>query len=297
MREKTLTEVDDLELARNLFHAGDYHDAESAVDAVLDGPVISGDAKFAALLLKASIYSETNRLNGSLEVLKSAGPLLDAAPASQKARFYGQRAHVRVKLGHTDGPLVDYEAARFWAQEAGDKFSEASIRNNLAKRYGDSGRIEEALKESDAAIMMILELDQEIYLGRFYDQRAQILNDRGMFSEALQFSEQAIRLLEGHPAFPEASDTHARALRGVGTAYLNRLDPITRFRVSRTICKSLDIPLDPEIIQMAMERSDGNVYRAAILLDIKHPSLLESIKRHGLQDLQHRRHLKSIIKK
>lgn len=285
-----------LAVARDRYVAGDYCGAISLCESGLANNATQTE-RLGLLLLKAYCESEIGEYEHSLETLKIAGPLIDDAGAGHRAKFHGQRAYARVKMGRQDESLVDYEAARFWAQEACDVTTEATVRNNLAKVYSGLGRFGEAVDESDSAIGIAVRLNDPILLGRFYDQRARILNEHGQHNEALSFSEKALRLLVHHPTVAEARMTHGTALIGIGKSYLDGPDMVENFRIRRSIVNSIDISLDAQTLQMALDRCAGNVQRAAKVLNVKHPALLKAVKKFGLASHQ-RKHLhRSIIKK
>lgn len=281
--------------ARALYLAGRFDEALDIAEALIESP--DPAEKLSGLLHKACIQSERDQFLDSLETLKLAGLLIDQAPAKSKAAFHGQRAYCRVKLERNDKALVDYEAARVYAQEAQDELAEARIRNNLARVYSRLDRLDDAIVENDAAIHIFRRLNERVQLGRAYDQRAQILNDGKMYADALKWSDQAIAILGSHPSSVEARATHGRALIGVGQTYLGIPDPVENFRTRREIANSINVQLDPETARLALIRSGGNVQRAANLLKVQHQSLQASVKRFNLQSLQKRRVRRSIITK
>lgn len=283
------------EHARALYFDGRHEEAliEAGVLCLSPEPL----ERLSGLLLRACIQSERNEFSESLDTLKIAGPLIDNAPAKSKAAFYGQRAFNRVKVGRKNPALLDYEAARVYALEGNDELSVIAIRNNLAKVYSDVGRYDDAINESDAAIHLARKLNERIYLGRCYDQRAQILNDHKLYGEAVTWSEKALALLGSHPASAEARLTHGRALIGVGESYLHHDDPVHNFRVRRECVNSIDLPLSRGVIELALDRCEGNIKQAAHLLHVKHQSLQGSINRLELRPHQRRQVRRSIILK
>lgn len=280
--------------AREMFDAGDYRSVIEFCDPLL--PTINtNDVRFKILLLKACAEGELRLYADCLGTLKLAGPLIDAAAPIAKARFHAQRAYVRVKLDKKDEALVDYEAAKFWAETAGDDLTVASIRNNLGKVYSGLDRFDEAIAESEAAIAHMRTLDNPVYLGKAYDQRAQILIDHGRYSEALDFSEKALNLLADHPDVAEARATHGQALIGMGEEFLHHPDLVEDFRMRRNAVESIDKSAGKEVVSLALERCAGNVKLAAAVLRISHPALLKSIRRHNLGTSQAKHLHRSII--
>lgn len=284
-----------VDIARSHYFAGEYDAAINEAEILIASSEVT--ERVGGLLLKACIQSERNQFSECLATLKIAGPLIDQVPAKSKAAFHGQRAYVRVKIGRRKDALVDYEAARFYAQESGDRLAEATVRNNLARVYSQCKRFDDAIAESDNAITMFRALNERIYLGRAYDQRAQIFNDNGFYSEAVRWSEKALSVLGSHPASAEARMTHGAALIGLGETYLDHPDPVENFRTRRALVNSINTSLDPGTIQIALDRCEGNILRASVLLNVKHQSLQGAVNRFKLKSSQSRQVRRSLIKK
>jgi tetratricopeptide (TPR) repeat protein len=284
-----------VEHARSLYFAGNYGEALRAAEVLISSCDLA--EQVGGLLLKACIQSEHEQFSECLDTLKVAGPLIDHAPAKSRAAFHGQRAFARVKVGRKKDALIDYEAARVYAQESGDQLAEGTVRNNLAGIYSQLGRFDDAITESDNAILMFRKLNEHIYLGRAYDQRAQILNNQGLYSEAITWSEKALGILGKHPAAAEARMTHGSALIGLGESYLDHPDPVENFRVRRSMVNMINLSLGPDVVQLALDRCEGNVLRASVLLNVKHQSLQGAVNRFKLKAHQNRIVRRSIIKK
>lgn len=286
-----------LEIGRALFTNGDYKETISVVEQIILGDGVDVESRFAAYLLKASSQSELGCYLASLETLRDAGPFLDDATARQKASFFGQRAHVNIKLNRDNGPLVDYEAARHWAQEADDELIEARVRNNLARVYSKSDRFVDAIVEVDAAIRIVTRLNDQINLGRFYDQKAQILLDHDHYAESVACGKKALGFLGDHPAALEARLTLGRALIKLGATYLEQPDPLDTFCAKRDAAKSIQVKLSPDLASMALRRSNGHVVQAAKFLGIRHYALTKIAARHSIERQPKRTRRKTLIKK
>jgi tetratricopeptide (TPR) repeat protein len=272
-------------LGRALFDAGDYEAA--LIEADSDPDLVKG------ALRKSAIYFEQIRYADALAALRTI-PDLEKSPPRLKARVYGQRAAIYVKMGKRDGPLIDYEAARYWAIEAGDELCEASVRNNLARVYSKDGRFEEALIEVDAAIRTAESLGECFWLGRFLDQKAQIFLDHKRYSDAVSTSRKAVELLELHgnkTTLSEAMITQGKAWIALGASSLNKA---TAFRVQRETVSELNPSLDKELIQLTLKNCEGHVSRAAEILGISHVAMIKAIRKHGLERHPERRRAKAL---
>src|ERR1051326_5639068 len=116
---------EDLEIARALFASGAYDEVLSLTSGAI--PRTSNPREsFALHLQRAAAFGECGDYRSSLEVLQTASAFIDDASPMSRARFYCQRAYLHVKFEQADDALVDYEEARFWAEESGDKITEAT---------------------------------------------------------------------------------------------------------------------------------------------------------------------------
>lgn len=298
---ETLKSTNDLETARALFAVGDYDDVLALVTPIIDDSGTNPADKCSALRLQACVETERKQYGESLETLAKAGHLIDEVSPDMRAKFFGQRGLAKRNLGNIDAALVDYAAARHWACEAGDKHTEAGVRNNLAKIYSDVGRFEEAIIEVDIAIQIALRLQDDISLGRYYDLKAQILSGKKFYAESLGCSKKALALLVGlpgsHPALIEARVTHGRILIALGGTYLEQPDPIGTYCAMRDAAKLLPTALDKATLRLALSRSGGHVLGAAKLLHIRHSALSRAIEKQGLDRQPKRRRRKSLITK
>lgn len=283
----------EIDLARNLFDSGDDDRVIDTVRALL--PSLPGsEKKFRAYLLLACSEWRKGWARQSLQTLRKASVMFDRMPARLKGRFHGQRAVVHSRLKDPDSALLDLEAAKFWAEEAGDEEEIAIARNNLSKQYSDAGRFEEAITEVDAAIDFARHHGSEILLGQFCDMKGQILVRHQRFSEALHFTETAIELLDSHPSCVEARETHGRALIGLGAGYLTQEDPVSTFRARRSATDLISGPLTDDLVRLALEQSNGNILNAATRLGVYHSGLLKVIKNGKLP---HKPRARSLVRK
>jgi tetratricopeptide (TPR) repeat protein len=284
-----------LALARALYDDGRYRESIEEARRVLS-EVLTVDARLRCLFLIGSNHWELRERDECLATIADAGSLLDDAPLELRGNFYGQRALLYRNAGEYDQSLIDYAEALHWAIEAGDRECEARVRNNVAKIHSDQGNLTEALKENKEAIRIVTELNDTVLAGRFYDMRAQIYLAHGQHEESLKAGCEALRRLRGHATSIEAQETHARALNEAVSFYLAENDPVRRFNLRRVIVNGLATPLDPEIILIALRRTDGHVFKAAKLLNVRHQSIQPIIEQSGLSRRPKRRRQKSLIK-
>lgn len=286
----------ELEIARALFANGDYDDVLKVVEPLLLRQ-LDALSKFGACQLKACVHSERQEWQECLDVLRVSGPLIDDLPADLRAKYHGQRALAHRNLNQTGAAILDYEAARDAALDAGDELILAGVQNNLAAIYGRENRFDEAIAEVDAAIRIATRLGEEISLGRYYDNKAQVLIMAKRYSEALTYSKKAVALLLNHPAGQEARFTHGLALIGVGAGYLDEPKSIEQFRARHDAAKMIDVELSPDLVRSALARSDGHVLGAAQLLNVSHSAVIKWIGKCSLKRAPKRRRAKPLIVK
>ena len=286
-----------LQFAWDLYFSGGFEECIVQLEPYISEDV-EVDIRRTALLRKSRCLSELGRYRDALRALLAVAPLVDEAGPQFKSQFFHQRAHVKRKTGDDNGALIDYAEAGFWAEEINDELGQACVRNNIAKLYSEADRLDEAIKESDAAIAIAKQLNDDIHLGRFYDQRAQILVEHKQFSEALVFSRPAARLLANHPALAEARHTHGIALAGLAAEHLtNESDPIATFRGRREAQQILAAPLDEDILRYALELCEGHVAQAAALLGVTHRAVIKAAEHFDLPRQPKQRRTKRVIVK
>lgn len=277
-----------LSLARALYDDGCYRESIVESRRVL-GTAVDNTIRLRALLLTANSYWALGEHEAAWGELAEAAPLVETVAPEWRGRFYGTRAVVYRKAGKYDEAAIDYEAARYYAAESGDRECEARALNNIAKLNSDLGRYGEAIDQVNRAIKLATELNETILVGEFYDLKAQIHLDHGEYEKALRSGCEALKRLRGHPSSEEAQQTHARALNAAVSMYTSETDPVRRCNLRRVIVNGLNMPLDSEIIRMALSRSDGHIYKAAKLLNVKHQSLEPLIEENGISRRPKRR--------
>lgn len=295
-QEPTVNIGSDIDVARALYDRGDYKEAHALAMRIFADHE-SVEVKLRALLTASACRSEQKRYADALTTLNLGGELLDDVGPVQKAKFFGQRAYLHTQLKDDENVLIDYAAARMYAEAAGDKVIEAQARNNMAGCYRRLKRYEESIAESDAAINVVRRSGDRLWLARFYDQKAQTLLEMVRYEDAAALSRKAVEMLGDHPSGFEARMTYGRALILLGAYYLETDDPVETFCSKRQAARSIDEPPSPELIQLALDRVDGRVSKAAQLLGVSYTTLIESIDRYRLTRREPQRRARSIILK
>lgn len=291
----TKTAIGEPTLEQVFYYAGDYDSAHREADSAIANADTDSDT-VEGLLAKARIHFDEYRYADSLAQLRLIDKKLDGAEPRAKARAFGQRAAVYAKVGKNDKALIDYEAARYWAKEAGDELCEACIRNNRARLYSKTQRFEEADDDVEFAIATATRLGQQFWLGRFLDQKAKVLMDGKHYAEAFTVSRNAVELLELHGnerTLAEAKITHGQAWIGVGAS---GLEPSVSFRTLRETVDELNPTLDKELAQLALDQATGNFTQAANSLGVSHVAMIKAVEKFALSRQPKRRRPKSYSK-
>lgn len=191
------------------------------------------EQKTRALLNSAIIEISSNRFNDALHILTEAGPLLENQGHSAKGRFHGQLALVLRKLGanedrkdYTDRALVEYAAASYHFEQAGQNRYRARVENNLGFLFYATGKFTEANEHLDRAHLLFASLKDSGSTAQVDDTRARVLLAQERNADAEKISSAAVRALEQggeQSLLAEALTTHGVALARLGRYDESRL--------------------------------------------------------------------------
>ena len=180
-----------------------------------------------AFLNTSVVEISTMRFNEALRVLTSAGPLFDQINSHVfKGNFHNQLALVLRKLGtleqredYTDRAIVEYAAASYHYEQAGNKRYRASVENNLAFLLFTIGNFGEAHKHLDHAQRLFAGLKDSGNIAQVNETRARVLLAQGKIAEAERAVRAAVRTLEQgdeQSLLAEALTTQGVALAQLG---------------------------------------------------------------------------------
>ncbi len=187
----------------------------------------SSDLK-AVLLIRAGIIEErTRRLQEALRFYNAAAPLVERSEDhALKGSFHIEFGLVFRRLAapenredYLDKALIEYAAASFHFEQAGNERYLARVENNLGFLFFTIGRYKDAHQHLDRARHLFLELKDAGTVAQVDDTRARTLLAEGRTVEAERFARQAVRTLEkgGEQALlAEALTTHGTALARLG---------------------------------------------------------------------------------
>src|SRR5712692_4352256 len=185
------------------------------------------DLKACVLIRAGMVEVWARQLNEALRFYNEAAVSLEQSTDDAiKGSLHNQLALLYRKLGtpelhdeYTDRALIEYAAASFHFEQAGNERYLARVENNLGFLFFTIGRYKDAHQHLDRARQLFLELKDAGTVAQVDDTRARTLLAEGRTVEAERFARQAVRTLEkgGEQALlAEALTTHGTALARLG---------------------------------------------------------------------------------
>lgn len=159
----------------------------------------------AVLLIRAGIIEErTRRLQNALNYYNEAQPLVDRSEDHfLKGGFHFECGLVFRRLAapenredYLDRALIEYAAASFHYEQAGNERLQARVENNLGYLYFTINRPKDAHKHLDRARTLFGNLRDVGMMASVDDTRARVLLSENRLADAERVIRQAIRTLE-----------------------------------------------------------------------------------------------------
>jgi CheY-like chemotaxis protein len=186
-----------------------------------------GDLRACVLIRAGMVELRAGRLNEALCIHNEASSLVEkSTDPALKGAFHNQLATLYENLGarkssdnYSDRALIEYTAAGFHFEQAGNHRYLASVENNLGYLLFTIGRYKEAHSHLDRARHLFLELKDVGTVAQVDDTRARTLLAEGRLPEAERFARSAVQTLEKgdeQALLAEALTTHGVALARLG---------------------------------------------------------------------------------
>jgi len=165
---------------------------------------VDSDLK-AVLLIRAGIIEErTRRLQNALNYYNEARPLVDRSQDHVlKGAFHSEYGLVFRRLAipenredYMDRALIEYAAASFHYEQAGNERYQATVENNLGYLYFILARHKEAHKHLDRARALFANLRDIGLVAQVDDTRARVCLAESRLVDAERLIRQSIRTLE-----------------------------------------------------------------------------------------------------
>ncbi len=129
-------------------------------------------------------------------VERSTDEALKGSFHNQLGTLYERLGAVELKSTYRDRALIEYAAAGFHFEQAGNRRYLARVENNLGFLFFTIGRYDEAHRHLDRARRLFLELKDKGTMAQVDDTRARTLLTEGRLKEAERYARQAVRTLE-----------------------------------------------------------------------------------------------------
>ncbi|MFZ0749774.1 MAG: hypothetical protein WAM70_10480, partial [Pyrinomonadaceae bacterium] len=191
------------DLALCYWREGSYDEARITLQKALDG-INDGELK-AMLLIRAGIIEErTQRLHNALQFYNGAAPLLERSQDhALRGALHNEYGLVFRRLAapedhgdYLDRALLEYTAASFHFEEAGNTRYLARVENNLGFLKFTIGRYQDAHRHLDRARDLFLQLKDVGTAAQVDETRARTLLAEGSLKNAERTIRAAVRVLE-----------------------------------------------------------------------------------------------------
>lgn len=221
-----------IDLAICYWREGGYDEARVTLQQILaDLGNQPSEQRLRALLNCGLVERSSLRYHDSLRIHREAAPLFnESTNHALRGKFHNEFAAVLMNLGiaerrddYIDQALVEYAAASFHAEQAGNRRFLALVKNNVGYLFISLRRFGEAHEELDQARSLFEGLKDRGMVAQVDDTRARAFIDQGHYEKAEAVARRSVRVLEEGDQLSllaEALTTHGRALAKLGNAQL-----------------------------------------------------------------------------
>jgi tetratricopeptide (TPR) repeat protein len=217
-----------VDLAICYWREGSFDEARVTLDDALQqlGDLPS-EQRLRALLNRAIVERVSNKHEDALKTHRAAAPLFQASPNDAlKGKFHNEFAIVLKTLGlarnsddFIDQSLLEYSAASFHAEQAGNKRFVALVENNVGYLFVQLGRFPESHIHLDRARLLFAALKDRGMVAQVDDTRARAFIAEGSLAKAETVARASVKVLEEgdeSSLLAEALTTHGTALARLG---------------------------------------------------------------------------------
>jgi CheY-like chemotaxis protein len=212
------------ELALCYFREGAYDEARIHLATALQNATDEDPELKAVVLIRAGeVEVAAGQLNQALRHYNEAAPLLDQSQDhALKGALHNEFARLFRRFGRTesiDRALIEYAAAGFHFEQAGNTRFQARVEHNLGFLFLTIGKYDEAHKHLDRAGHLFFQLNDIGMIAQVDETRARTLLAENRLQEAERFGRLAVKALEKgdqQALLAEALTTHGVALARLG---------------------------------------------------------------------------------
>jgi len=192
------------EIALCYWRQGAFDEARLLLGEVLRTPDLDNQIKVKALLRSVVVERGAKCYNDALNILKQSASLVHATDKHWLiGAYHNELATVLENLGrlenredYRDRTFIEYEAASFHFEQAGQTRYRARVENNLGYLFSTIGRFTDAYVHLDRARRLFLDSDDSGSVAQVDETRAQALMAEGRLPEAERFAASSVRALE-----------------------------------------------------------------------------------------------------
>jgi CheY-like chemotaxis protein/tetratricopeptide (TPR) repeat protein len=191
------------DLALCYWREGSYDEARITLASALDCLGDEASELRATLLIRAGIVEvRAQRLNDALRFYSQAATFLASSEDhALKGSLHNEFALLFKKLSlgdkdFVDRALIEYTAASFQFEQAGNIRYQASVENNLGSLLLTLGKFAEAHEHLSCAGNLFREIKDDVHLAQVNDSRARALAAEGRHGEADRYARAAVKTLE-----------------------------------------------------------------------------------------------------
>ncbi len=207
---------------------GAFDEARVTLDlAITELGDLESEQRLRAFLNRAIVEKVSNRYDDALKTHREAAPFFDASSNDAlKGKFHNEYATVLKNVGLArnsadliDRALVEFTAATYHAEQAGNKRLLAPVENNVGYLFVRLGRFTEAHKHLERARSLFTTLHDKGMVAQVNDTRARAFIAQGALGRGESVSRTAVKALqEGDELslLSQALTTHATALARLG---------------------------------------------------------------------------------
>lgn len=212
------------DLALCYWREGAFDEARIQLDRALELLKNDNSDLRACVLIRAGMVEvDARRLNEALRLYNQAAPLLDQSEDhALKGAFHNEFARLFRWFGraeNVDRALIEYAAASFHFEQAGNERYLARVENNLGYLFFTIGQYKDAHNHLNRARYLFLQLKDVGTAAQVDETRARTMLAEGRFVEAERLVRSAVRTLErgGQQAvLAEALTTQGTAMARLG---------------------------------------------------------------------------------
>jgi tetratricopeptide (TPR) repeat protein len=227
LRYKTKTPEAQIELALCYWRTGEYNNASDLLNIALEQLTTDSELKAKAIIRKAIVDIDSDRLPEALQCLTENAALLHKISSyTLKGCYYQTLGDVFKDLwesavpgDYLDRALVEYAAASYHFELADHRRYRANVENNLGMIYLQISRFKEAHEHLDRARRMFTSLKDKGAIAQVDEVRARVLLKERRYVDAEKVARASVRTLEKTDMqllLVESLTTHGTALARLG---------------------------------------------------------------------------------